>query len=120
MEKKKRKLSITSIIFLCINIIGLVCFTCLILYLRSFYYKDAASISVLENLLRKRTDANIIRFYLSSHYIYIITALILIAKEFLKSKKVTLIVNIIIFLVVILAIPVVFAWFVHLAPILVL
>ena len=113
-----KALKIASIIFLCINIIALIFFTGLVLSLRNFYYKDAERVSLIEELLKERPDANAIRFFLSTPYIFIFTVVILIAKEWLKNKKLTLIINIVSFIILCLVTPVVLAWFVHLAPIL--
>ncbi len=112
---QKKGLAIANTIFLCLNITGLLCFTILVLWIKSGYTNTG--LLVLEELLKGRPDANIVRLFLSSHYLFIISALILIAKERLKNKRLTLIVNIVAFTVILFLTPIVFAWAIHLAPI---
>jgi hypothetical protein len=93
MEKKSKGLNIVSIIFLCIDIVCLLGFTLFIVFVvrrMSPMYEDF-----------KRDLPTITRIAPSSHYIFIILALILLIKEKLKKKLVTLLINIAVFIMLV-------------------
>lgn len=94
MEKKSKGLTIASIVFLCIDIIcllGLTLFVVFVVRKISPMYEDfGADLPVIT------------RITISSHYIFIVLALILIVKEKLRKKLATLLVNIAVCIILVL------------------
>jgi succinate dehydrogenase hydrophobic anchor subunit len=91
MQKKIRVLAIASAVFLCIDVIALIGLTVFVVSTRNKFLEIFKDFKITLPIMT--------RIALWSHYIFIIVALVLIAKEWSKRKLTTLITNIVVFFI---------------------